>query len=734
MFPSSRTVPRLSDFADKTNDVSLAEDEDSARQSRLFGDKQSNRKSVNASETDPRHSKESWMQARERRALGVEDEGERKFGRRDREQDGERRNGFGDKTDSRWGAHKDDKRQNGEKTGGWRERERQKHDRDWDRDRDRPSKDPEWMDDPAPRQDDDLNTMGMPKNQEDFEKWKQAQHARTKKSTNDAVPEPPEPPQSAPLPVAALAQKTETLKLDSLADKAFGGWGEPRQTEQATESAPPSAPTQPPAKGKSRFMPMFQKDKPKEEVPVVEMVQRTANGSDDANKAGFDRILQMLSTTGVPQAGSPRDSVPLSLSQPFTSMEPTSPQSHSRLPSNGQRSKSRFTGFFDQTPKSPEQVQSPQMSHPQAAFKQMENDLYGGGRDPAQELGNSFVNRPSDNYTHERPVTNPPQARSISSAPVPTNGGRDPSPQQNRMHDLFLDPPTRNASTPDNNIQNLLAQRNRGQQGQDKNSDFLLSLLQAKGTSRPASSQAHPDFPLWIDQSKNRVPEPHIPKPVVQAKAGMFEDQLLRHGPPDLLRQEQRQMPGHDHHQRRGSQRAPPGFFDEQSLFLQQQQQQEQVQRRIFTEPSQQNMALPNRRMGGHPGQQMQMLPPGPQYPPQDHVQPALGGHQGPPPGFNPHMRHPPGFHNIPSIFEAAQPQQQQPHQQQQQRQPPLPPAGFGVPGMMPGIPPPNVPPGFFSGPPGFMQMRQPADGLPAAVRGNGRGGYDGFDMGGQRR
>nr|POE51855.1 hypothetical protein CFP56_26062 [Quercus suber] len=737
LFPSSRIIPRLSDFSDKTNDANQAEDVEAPRPARGFGDKQANRKSLNANENESRHSKESWMQARERRAQGGDEEGgEHKLSRREREQEYDRKNGFGDKTDSRWGSHREDKRSNGDRTGGWRERERerQKHDRDRDRDWDRSGKEPEWMADPVAKQDDDLGTMGMPKNQEDFEKWKQAQHARNKKSTDETVIEVPKPPLSAPpQSVAAPVRKIEPLKLDSLADKAFGGWGETRRPEPINDITPSTVQAAVPTKGKSRFMPMFQKDKPKEQDPIMDIVQAVPTGSEDDNKAGFDRILQMLSTTGASQATAPAN---LSSGLASRPVEPISPPPQTRITSQVQRPKSRFTGFFDQTPKSPDRMQSPRMNDSSIAFAQVTSEGHGEERNHRQELKNNSAGGPLDEYTHQRPNVNSVRPQTVSNAAVPVGDRQEHQPQQNRMHGLFLDAPARTASTPDNNIQNLLAQRNKGQQGQDKNSDFLLSLLQTKGTPRPASSQAHPNFALWIDQSKNNVTESHAEEPVAHPKPGSFEgqDPIIRHAPSGISRQDQHQDANQITPQPRATQRAPPGFFDEQTLFLQQQQQHQQLQgqaqHRTFPEPHQQQMLPPGRRIGGHPGQQMQMAPSAPpQYLVQDYAQSTPGAHPGPPPGFNPHIRHPPGFHNIPNIFEA-------PHSQQQKQRQPVPPptTGFGGNTMMPGQGQqlPNVPPGFFNGPqqamPSGFMMRQSVDGLPAGVRGNGRGSHDIFD------
>ena len=341
-----------------------------------------------------------------------------------------------------------------------------------------------------------------------------------------------------------------------------------------------------------------------------------------------------------------------------------------------------------------------------------------------------------------RPISGQPPRRQplpsmVSPEPVmPANGAREQQQQQQQrtqpghMQDLFLDPPPRQPATPDINIQNLLAsQRNQRQPGPDKNSEFLLNLLQTKG-SRPPSQQARPDnnFPLWLDQPP-KVQETHVPKARAPPPSALFEDQLFRDHPQEHPRQERLPpMHGNDMPQQRTAHRAPPGFFDEQSLFLQQQ----QHHRRNFTEPPQQHVPPPGRRMSGHPTlphmQAPQQTPP---FPPEFLQSPSA---QAPPPGFNPHMpRHPPGFHNIPNIFQAPQPQQQQ-------REP----SGFGIgpgPGMLQqqATSPPNVPPGFYGGqqglPPGYM-MRSPTDGVSvgaAAMRGNGLGRFEGYE-GMQRR
>ena len=727
MFPSSRNVSKLSDFGDQTSTPSgdaAPGNEQEAPRSRFFTDRP-NRKGAN--EKDNRDNRESWTSAREKRAVAGDEEHrpEGRYNRRDREHDSERRNGYGEKPDRRWG-HKEDRPQNGERQGGWRERDRERKDRDWDRGG-QVEKEPEWMEDPAPpNAEDDLRTMGMPRNQEQFQKWKEAMSGK-KPQVEDANPAEAEPASFAK--EAVPAKPTATLKLDGIVDKPFGGWGDSRSSN-TPDSAPTPAKTAPGKSKGSRFASMFKDTSTKEETPPAETadardIPGPPKGSAE-DVVGFNRILQMLGNTGVSQ--STPEEVP--------SSPPAKPGA------NGTKQKSRFTGFFDQAAKGPERIQSP----PEAGFKPNESDMYQSSRGVSNEANSTFGAPLSEPTSNEQIMRGQAPSNAMSPEPMPPSNGNREQQQQHqsqRMNDIFLEqPPSRGAATPDVTIQNLLAsQRAQRQQGQDKNSEFLLNLLQTKGT-RPSSQQARLDsnFPLWLDQPPN-VPEPHAPKPRAPPPPGLFEDQLLRNAPPEPPRQEKQPMPGNEMQQRRPAQRAPPGFYDEQNAFMQQQQQQQTAQHRNFTDPPQHYQG---RRMSGHPNLLQMQVPqqqhqfPG-QPPPEFLQSPGSGQPQGqaPPPGFNPHMpRHPPGFHNIPNIF---QPPQQQ---QQQGREPP------GFPGRMPGSAggmqsPPNVPPGFFGGPqgvpPGFMQMRSPTEGMPAGGGQMGRGGrgFDGgFDggMGGPRR
>ncbi|KAK0944684.1 hypothetical protein LTR29_003911 [Friedmanniomyces endolithicus] len=764
LFASSRTTSRIADF-DKPptplTEAALKEDTEGHRNSRTFGDKQTNRKSTNANDTETKHTAESWMVARERRALGGDDEkldsNERngKYGRRDREQqDGERRNGYGDRPDSRW--HRDERReQNGEKQGGWRERERERRDRDWGRGHS-DNKKPEWMDEPAANLDDDMvGEVGMPKNQEEFEKWKQEQHARNKKSADmDADPVLADPPPAAQEVKAQLPSRhISPLKLEGVNDRPFGVWGDGKTSGGASSDSAQTPARSAGARGKtSRFMPLFKKDEPREE-PSIAVAAPQSSGED---KAGFDRILQMLGGTGVDPRPTPNESI----------NEPASPPP--RQVSNGGKPRSRFTGFFDQTPKSPEVLQSPPGIV--APVRPVESDTLQDGRGMYGEPLHSLPMRTADLQSTSQLSRPQPSVGTTPSEPtMSTNGAREQRPPPpGRMNDLFLDlhPPSRGASTPDLNIQNLLAARpNPKQQVDNQNSKFLLDLLQTKGPPRPSSQQARPSadngFQLWREQPPS-LPETYAPQHRAPPPPGLFEDQLQRN-------HQMQEMPAHEMPGRRQSQRAPPsGFYDEPALFQQHvpvhqhqpPQSQPQHHQRPLAEPTRQFVGGPpgSRRMSGRLGLPQMQIPgqqPHPQYPvqmqppyPGEFLQSPNGTAAPPPPGFNPHMpRHPPGIHNIPSIFSA--PQQQQQQQQRDMRDPRLPPlaAGFGGPNAGPeGVGMPQhqqqmtSPPAFYSGesgmPPGFMQhLRSPVyvvgeGGLPAT---GGRGmvrAYEGFGVG----
>lgn len=736
MFPSSRNISRFSDPQEKvasSTEATPADEPESAR-SRFFSDRQLNRRSVN---NDKEAGKDSWTMVKDRRE--GQKEREDRFGRHDRE-DGERRNGFAERHDPRWGNNRDDRR-NGDRPGGWRDREQQRRERDGDRGH--TEKEPEWMDDPVMKKDHELNmTMPEPKTQEEFEKWKQSMSKKVKGEADKGEPlaeaTPTEATALATEPKAAVA----TLKLDAFDSGMFGGWNNAASaSSQAAVTPGAAAAGKPNTKPKaSRFASMF-KPAPEEPVTVEETpIQQVANGAAKTSaedQEGFNRVLQMLTSTKLAQA---LTEAPTQTSQEQTPVSPPPSMKATGLNGANRKPKSRFTDMFAQ--KSPERLQSP----PQGGAGPGGDSMFGSeGRAMAEESQQLFGARKSERQVSEQQI---PRSIAQESTILPESNGipfnalreQQPRPASGRMNDMMFDPPSRGAASPDVNIQNLLAQQRQRPYHTSTESQQLLNLL--KKDSRPPSQHAMPssggynqqaELQRWLDQQNHpSVPtEPYAPKPrVLQQSPGLVEEQLMRGFSSEQQRQDQVSMQGlSDMPQRRPSQRAPPpGFYEEQTLFLQQQQQQ-QLRRQFNDPPPQQQMPGPGRRTGGHPNlPQMQIPHQQSQQFPQDFHHITSPNTQGPPPpGFNPHMqRHPPGFNNM-NIF-----QQQQQGQQQREGPPP----GFG--GNLQS-PPANAPPGFFGTPqgmpPGFIQMRSPIEGMPPqGVRQNVPRGYDAYDPMGQRR
>lgn len=272
MFPSSRNVSKLSDFQ-PPSDATPGDEADNAR-SRFFSDRQLNRRSQN-SEKDGRDNRDSWTSVRERRE-GQKDREDR-FGRHDKE-DGERRNGFGERHDPRWGGNRDERRNGDRHSGGWREREQQRRDRDGDHRGHHNEREPEWMDDPVVKKDQELG-FGEAKTQEDFQRWKDSMSKKTK---GEADPEPEKPledimPQAAATVPPEPKQPVAPLKLDGFDNGLFGGWGNAAPTPNVATPGSTTAPkSSAPGKGKtSRFASMFSKPPAEEPAPAPQPAAST---------------------------------------------------------------------------------------------------------------------------------------------------------------------------------------------------------------------------------------------------------------------------------------------------------------------------------------------------------------------------------------------------------------------------------------------------------------------------
>ncbi|QIW99139.1 hypothetical protein AMS68_004657 [Peltaster fructicola] len=608
-FASSRSITRLTSFNDALPPSEhTGQDEVDASRGVPFGDRQHQRKSTNYGEKDLRGERESWTATRERKAL-AEGDHNRTNSTAERRRDFDSRNG--ERQENRW-APKTDRRQNGDRQTGWRDQDVARRTDRWDRS-DALERDPEWFDEPVTAQHDNPLEAGRTRTQADFEKWK-AEMAANNKGANTPTTE------TAPALPKEVAKPKEALKLEGIVDKPFGGFGikSPEPVEQGMPK--PTA-----ARGKaSRFASMFKKDDSPVELPATPEAPAVPamsgiNLANNDDKEGFQRILQML--------GKPA-------SEPAATIEPKSPSKGA----NGARQRSRF---FDATPKSPE--------GPQPPLPLQANNL------PNER---AHVRQDSDAQNQ--------YAHSISPYPqhfeaLQHRSNADESRHGDRPHDL----PKGGTSTPENNIQNLLASQRaqRPAASTNKDTQFLLGLLQGHSARPPSQvSRQESDFPLWVSPQ----PEPHAPKPRAAPPSGHIDEHLLRHvaagqGNPNDI-------------DRRQPTRPPPGF-DEQSILLQQQFQQRPPPQGF--DPSQirrSNGQLPN--MPPHLHQQMP-----PQGPTELPFMPP-----GPPPGFGMHMHAPQGFPNMPGMF----PNQNGPRQQV--------PAGF----------PPNMTPGSTGPPPGFGRAMPP--------------------------
>ncbi|KAF2217222.1 hypothetical protein CERZMDRAFT_104589 [Cercospora zeae-maydis SCOH1-5] len=718
MFPSSRNVSKLSDVHDKNGTDATNSDEPDSVRSRFFSDRQLNRRS--GPEKDGADAKDRWSGVRERRQQGEIEDEKRGFGRHDKD-DGERRNGYGHKDDPRWSR---DDRPNGTRAGGgWREREAAR------RDRDHHEKEPEWMDDPVVKKDQELGFTA--RTQDDFEEWKRQMAGKPKVEKEEA-------PTPEPASIPAQEQVKPTLKLDGFEGGLFGGFGAASATTTPGTIAPStttaSSGAKAPGKGKtSRFASMFKPIEPTPPpAPVEEPQPATANGSKTAeDQEGFNRVLAMLGGTKINQAPSApessRDLAP-SYAEPMPTSPPPPPKSMTSSGTLPGGRKSRFTDMFAQD-KNPERLQSPQQSSPRfPGDSVMEHSNSSLPETPAQLFGHNLPERQPSNPQLARTQAPDP---TISPEPsgIPFNALREqqPRPTSGRPNELYsrFEPPSRVAASPDRNIQDLLAQQPRHRpQTTSSQSQDLLNLLKNPKSSRPPSQQAIPsnggidqaELERWLQQQQplqtqgpmqTFAPKPRGP----QQPPGLFEEQLMRNYGPEQQRHEQMSQM-----QERAQPRAPPGFYNpEQEAMLVQQQRQAQHQAQQQAEreaqqaqlrrqqqyaelaqrqqiQQQQQQQQPPRRMSGHPALQQMHIP-------QQHSQPdfhqlssPVGGGAPPPPGFNQMPRYPPGFANVNTF-----------PQQREQAPPGFSAGPMSPPGFFGG--PPNLPPGFHT-----QQLRSPAE------------------------
>ncbi|THW12100.1 hypothetical protein D6D24_06797 [Aureobasidium pullulans] len=583
-------------------------------------------------------------------------------------------NGFGQRFDQRWSRDNNDRdrererereRERPSQRGGWRDKARNERQ---GQGQDASEKEPEWMDEPLEKE--NKNQMHT---QEDFEQWKErmkasnAAPAETKQDTFDEVATPVKSTPAHSKPQTPLV--TDAPGFDK---SIFGSWGESKRLESPVDTRTTKTPAA--GKGKSsRFASMFA---PKEEArPVVEEAASPAPLESNEDKAGFLRIM----------AGLRRGPSHFGVDSPIREQDGRGPPAGPPPGFGVQAPQDALAAMFDKAPAS---TQSPR---PQSGFA----------------TSDSYLPPPSQ---FSRPTSNV-----ASPDPSSMRSGNPASHLPHQMQNIFLDQAPRNGSTPETFNQ----QHSRKQNSLNKDSEFLLNLIQTKNANRaapPPRNQHEPEpFQLFLDQPPKTHTQTIAPKPQAPRPTESIEEQLFRGN---------QHLSNIDH----GRPRAPPGFIEDPSIVLQ------QAQRSYPNGPPQ-----PRRQSAA---QQMPNTGPGapqdfsPNFPYMSGGPPPPGpGDRMPPPGFNPNLRHPPGFANIPNIFQ--QPGSQPPPQQGGMQGPPpgfppgmaLPPPGFGGhgppppgffnnPNHMPGVPPGFAPPGMMimpgSGvrsPEGTPGMRSPQEG-----------------------
>jgi hypothetical protein len=659
---------------------------------------------------------EGWANTKGRKSLG-QDDFDRGFGRngdRDREKsnkDGDldstdtpRRTGGGarDKLDrDRWPRRDDNTTKDNEGSrfgatgaGGWRDREQNRdrnRDRDWTRGEHRVEENPEWMDTPTGKEKKKAHTA------EEFQRWKESMRAKDNAAQEKEEPkvETPAASESIPTPLAAaLASRSEATPsvTDPMASVGFfGNWA--KDLTAVAAASPVEAGPKVNKEKKSKFMQMqmFKKaddpaPSPQPAVPTPTSLapQENSNGTEDADKKGFQRILQMLESTHI--AGTPGSQQTPSANEnrvggvslmPTQQSPPPDERQESRLPRQ-QAARTDQQSLL-------ENIISPKPSGPDIGATQARR----GPMSPDNALYEQF---------------GPPRQE--------PNRAADESP--------FAQPPPRNSSAQDVNLQALL--NSRAQQEPNpaakRERDFLLNLMQPTRATPPQPQPQPQPQPMSQPTPRQTMENPGMSyfdqvgsRPMQQPKGRTvppgFEDQRFITDNEMLRQQHIRELSRQQEEALRAKNaRVPMGFnphHDDPAIAsLQRRSTAGDIPRQMT------NMGIPSQ-----PVPDMQMFG-GRGMPPTPQERPNIL----PPPGFGPL----PGIRQPPGLTGMNGPQQMLPFQG---GNPPMnpppglapPPGAPGMRGMFPNGPgqnqmPPQAPPGFFP-PPGFpppMGMRGAED------------------------
>ncbi|KAF2796391.1 hypothetical protein K505DRAFT_163220 [Melanomma pulvis-pyrius CBS 109.77] len=668
---------------------------------------------------------EGWTNVKGRKSLG-QDDFDRGFGRngdRDREKvpkDGEVENGDAstrrlatgrDKVE-RWGRREDTTVKEVEGTkfgatggGGWRDRERDREqrdrgDRDWNRGGNKAEQDPEWMDARADKKETKAHT------QEDFQRWKELMKAKDAPVEEKEEPK-AEPPAPVEPSIPASVRQTGTPSATEPNHPIFGNWGR----DKAPDTTVPEMVAKPRTDKKSRFMGMF--TKPEEAaIPSQNPLPTPASpgpgpmpghmpglGVDGSNadKEGFQRILQMLGGTNISAA-----------------------QASAGTPINGSRQGGIALDFLRQSPPQEQQESRPQ---------------------PRQQVPRTLEQQHMlENILAPRPglESRPSQARLNAMSPDNTFLEQFglPRPESNRPGDEFSNqqPPPRNSSAQDAHLHAILNGRVRDETSRDpqtkqRERDFLLTLMQQPSRGTPPQQMHHQSLPRPAPESQNMTffdpsaqrhqgqpkGRPGLPPGFMEDQRMYAENEMMRRQA-ELREQQLREASIRDmnmqHQQeaiRNKNARLQMNFAhdDPAIMNLQRRNTAGEIPRQMT------NMGIPSQPMP-----EMQYLA-GRQagMPPTPQERPNIA----PPPGFGaPPMRQPPGLGGHGTQQQLQQQQQMGPGPSFSAGNTPLGhPPGFAPPGGMRGaiypgqvqgnMPPQGPPQGYFPPPPGYgppMGMR----------------------------
>ncbi|KAF2754380.1 hypothetical protein EJ05DRAFT_139701 [Pseudovirgaria hyperparasitica] len=565
------------------------------------------------------------------------------------------------------------------KSTGWRDRERdrdrehirdKRDDREWNRGR--TDDDPEWM---------ATDSAGAEKKhghtQEDFQRW--MKEMKNKTSGRDDVMNAPEsvekpletskPTKTSVPPSQTAGSLPPTQLFEGSTEKLFGIWGESKQTS-AKDAEITAAPRAAANKSKpSRFASLFspQEEKLGEEATVSQGTPIAAASVEFADdKAGFQRILQMLGNTTV-------------------SPSPVPP----KPPLNGNRHRA---GLDVAKPNFPPGLEQPAVRHVSTRSKE-ERDAILDSIIPKNKQSPFGISSPSNNSPWDIPQ--PSTKTEFREAPI------------NQA-------PSRNSTNPETGgFQQPLLNRPAAQTD-TSNREFLLNLI--KQPSRSTSAQTPQNDPGHLVHDNNslfhgeRGTNLQMPK-ARGPNAGFFDmndsDMLRRSA--ELTQHEQPRKP---------APRQPPGLYDDPPMSAVSQRRNTndnppRLQMSNMGIPQQaepywmknQGIQSPQDRIPPPPGfgnRMHQQQPGGPSFPPHMQFQGNNAPPMGPPPGLN----------------------QGLPRSMYQRQEPMGPPPGFFPPG--PNGPPG---PGLGGPPPGFphMSMHQDMMGVPRRHAG-GPGNFDMFN------